>query len=86
MFCFSLSIPASTEGLRKEATELVSYVKATPRAPGTDAITLPGDPERNTLLIRCKNGIPLEENHWRMLASLADRLHVDLPVLTSIQA
>jgi uncharacterized oxidoreductase len=74
-----------TEGLRKEATELVKYVRATPRAPGIDSITLPGDPERNTLLTRCKNGIALEDNHWRMLAALAGRLHVDPPTLPSLE-
>jgi hydroxycarboxylate dehydrogenase B len=74
------------EELRNQAAELVNYVRATPRAPGADAITLPGDPERRTLLSRCKNGIPIEDNHWRMLAALAGRLHVKLPVVLSSQS
>ena len=37
---------------------LVDYVRATPRAPGVDAITLPGDPERRTLATRSRRGHP----------------------------
>jgi uncharacterized oxidoreductase len=72
------------DGWRQRAAELVEYVRETPRAPGVDVITIPGDPERDTFHTRCKNGIPIEDNHWRMLAALADRLHIRQPVDPSL--
>ena len=65
---------AGTEPLRRQASELADYVRATPRAAGVEAILLPGDPERRTLQSREAQGIPLERNHWIMLVELAQRL------------
>jgi uncharacterized oxidoreductase len=71
---------AGTDALIHEATELVGYVRGTPRAVGVDAITLPGDPERNTFARRTAQGIPLEEAHWAKITELAHRLGVPVPV------
>jgi len=67
---------AGCESVFGQATHLVEYIRATPRAPGIDAIMLPGDPERNILRHRSTHGIPLDQNHWNMLAELAGRLNV----------
>jgi uncharacterized oxidoreductase len=69
--------------LRSQASELAEYVRATPRAPGVEAILLPGDPERLTLMTRSKNGIALEQNHWRLLLELAHRLGIVPPEIAS---
>jgi uncharacterized oxidoreductase len=43
------------------------------------AITLPGDPERNTRLQRKEHGITLDDGTWGQLSALAERLQVALP-------
>jgi hydroxycarboxylate dehydrogenase B len=63
----------------RESSQLAEYVRDTPRAPGVDAITLPGDPERRTLQRRSAEGIPLEDAHWAKLTELAERLGVAAP-------
>ncbi len=68
------------DALLRESSELVDYVRETPRAPGVERITLPGDPERLTFAKRSVEGIPLEDAHWGKLVELAERLGT--PVLT----
>ena len=70
---------AGRDALTRESTQLVEYVRGTPRAPGVDVITLPGDPERRTLAQRSRAGIPLEDAHWAKLVELAVKLRVVVP-------
>jgi uncharacterized oxidoreductase len=63
----------------RESSQLVNYVRQTPRASGVDAILLPGDPERQTLQKRRAEGIPLEDAHWAKLVEVASRLGVKEP-------
>jgi hydroxycarboxylate dehydrogenase B len=70
---------AGRDALIRESTQLVDYVRETPRAPGVDRITLPGDPERLTLAKRSADGIPLEDAHWGKLVELAERLGTTVP-------
>jgi uncharacterized oxidoreductase len=65
--------------LSRQAAELAEAIRATPRAPGVDAILLPGDPERLTLEDRTAHGIPLDDQHWARLVNLAVRLGVGVP-------
>ncbi len=67
---------AGLEPLVNQASHLVDYIRATPRIAGVDSITLPGDPERDTLRRRSASGIPLDEQHWTKLTDLAQRLDV----------
>jgi hydroxycarboxylate dehydrogenase B len=68
------------ERLVAQSTQLVNYIRATPRAPGVECILLPGDPERNAFRERSTTGIHLDTQHWTRLAELADRLGVQRPV------
>ncbi len=70
---------AGRETLIREASQLASYVRGTPRAEGVEAILLPGDPERRALEQRQREGIPLPEGHWARLTELAERLGVTPP-------
>jgi uncharacterized oxidoreductase len=70
---------AGYDSLVDQATHLVDYIRATPRAAGVASITLPGDPERASLKERLSSGIPLDEQHWTKLTELAKRLHVSVP-------
>jgi hydroxycarboxylate dehydrogenase B len=70
---------AGSEWLMSQATQLVEYVRATPRASGVDSILLPGDPERNAFQQRSTAGIALDDRHWMRLTELAARLEVPAP-------
>ncbi|PWC37993.1 malate dehydrogenase [Azospirillum sp. TSO35-2] len=50
--------------------DLVAYVRDTPAAPGSDAILMPGEPERRTRAQRLADGIPLDSATLAMLNSL----------------
>ncbi|MEJ7637282.1 MAG: Ldh family oxidoreductase [Singulisphaera sp.] len=67
------------DALIRRSEGVADYVRSTPRAPGVQAILLPGDPELRTLEHRSTHGIPLERAHWVRLAELAQRLGVPLP-------
>jgi uncharacterized oxidoreductase len=67
---------------RHSASSLVDYVRTSAPAPGFDAITLPGDPERRTFNQRSSSGIPLEEAHWARLIELASKLGATVPVVS----
>jgi uncharacterized oxidoreductase len=69
------------KALIREATQLASFVRETPRADGVDSILLPGDPERRTLAERSKNGIPIPEAHWARFVEIAKRYGVEPPDL-----
>jgi uncharacterized oxidoreductase len=70
---------AGRDSLLRESTQVADYVRRTPRAPGVEAILLPGDPERLTLERRSKEGIPLEDAHWAKLTEVATGLGVPVP-------
>ena len=74
------------EPLKRQATELAEYVRATPRAPGVDALLLPGDIERFRHSDRMVHGVTLELNHWLMLSSLAERLGVSVPSVPPVDS
>ena len=73
---------AGRDALIRESSGLVDYVRATPRAPGVETITLPGDPERRTLALRSRDGIHLEDAHWEKLVELARKVGTAVPEVT----
>lgn len=62
-----------------EVAQLVEYITTCPRVEGCEQILLPGDPERMALAQRLSRGIPLDEENWKALVKLADRLGVSAP-------
>jgi len=73
---------AGRDRLIEESTGVADFVRSTPRAPGVEAILLPGDPERIALKRRTAEGIPLEDGHWAKLVEQAGTLGVEIPSLT----
>jgi uncharacterized oxidoreductase len=65
--------------LQCEVTNLEKFVRETPLCEGVNCITLPGDPERNLLAKRQKEGLPLDEGNWKALVGLAGELNVNVP-------
>jgi uncharacterized oxidoreductase len=70
---------AGADHFQREADKLIASVRSTPRKPGVDYITLPGDRSAATRRERYANGIPLDAGTWKMLCDLAERLGVPLP-------
>lgn len=73
---------AGTEHLLKEVTQLEQFVRETPRKPGVDRLTLPGDPERFTLQSKQQAGIVLDANNWSALVTLAQEFQIPVPAVS----
>ena len=80
---FDPALFAGRDALVDQATALAEYIRATPKAPGVEAILLPGDPERRVLAERQTRGIPLEDAHWQRLAELGAKAGVAAPAFLS---
>ncbi len=65
----------------REVVDLAKFVRGCPRAPGIEAITLPGDPERNMLQYRSEHGVPIDEGNWRQLVERGNSLGIAPPTL-----
>lgn len=62
-----------------EVQQLVEYIRGCPRVEGVDRILLPGDPERILAERRLRDGLTLDEENWRQLAQLGQKLGVAVP-------
>ncbi|MDX1945157.1 MAG: Ldh family oxidoreductase [Pirellulaceae bacterium] len=69
------------EHFRAEVSQLVDYVKSSPRVDGCDEILLPGDPERRLFEKRSREGISLDDGNWGDLTKAAGKLGVAAPAL-----
>jgi uncharacterized oxidoreductase len=67
------------EHFRAEVSQLVDYIKSSPRVEGCDEILLPGDPERRLFAKRAKEGITLDDGNWKDLIKAAEKLGVAVP-------
>jgi uncharacterized oxidoreductase len=74
---------AGLDTLVGESSRVAEFVRTCPTRAEAGPITLPGDPERNTLERREREGIPLEDAHWARLSELAKRLGVAAPDLSA---
>jgi uncharacterized oxidoreductase len=52
------------EGWKDEVDRFTGFVKASPPAPGVDAVMVPGDPERKTRAERERLGVPMDDGTW----------------------
>lgn len=55
-----------------EIDKFTAWVKASPPAPGVDAVMVPGDPERKARAERLAHGVPVDERTWEQLLETAD--------------
>ncbi|HEY1065841.1 MAG TPA: Ldh family oxidoreductase, partial [Pirellulales bacterium] len=76
--------PAHLGGADHFASEVkctVDFMRSCPLVEGAKAITLPGDPELNTLADRSTNGVPFDDGNWKALAALGEKLGAAVPVV-----
>ncbi|MBI2194558.1 MAG: Ldh family oxidoreductase [Planctomycetes bacterium] len=59
---------------------LIDYMKSCPTRPGFQEVLVPGEPEFRTLRHRRAHGIPVEEETWRQICTLAAELGVTPPI------
>ncbi len=79
---FIVTDPALFAGLSHLSTEVAQveeYVRGVPLIDGVSGVTLPGDPERQVLETRRRDGVPLDAGNWKALTELADDLGVPVP-------
>jgi uncharacterized oxidoreductase len=60
----------------REVTDLVSWVKSSPPAPGATEVLVPGEPEARSEAKRRLEGIPVEDETWRQIEVIAAELRV----------
>ena len=53
-----------------------AWVKASPPAPGVEAVQFPGDPERRCAQERQRDGIPVDQGTWAQLLDVAKAVGV----------
>jgi LDH2 family malate/lactate/ureidoglycolate dehydrogenase len=70
----NISMFRSLEGFRQEMAEFVSYVKASPPAPGFDEVLYPGELEQRTRAARLDAGIEVPDKTWTTLQRLHESL------------
>jgi uncharacterized oxidoreductase len=76
---FDSEVFAGFGHLSKEVSQLEEFVRSSPPIDPSKPITLPGDPELNTMHQRQSTGVPLDEGNWKALVDLAVELGVPVP-------
>ncbi|MCA1665864.1 MAG: Ldh family oxidoreductase [Thermomicrobia bacterium] len=69
---------------RRLTGETLAAVKATPPAPGTDEVLVPGEPEIRSRAAREREGIPIPAPIWQNLAAVATRFGIAMPEATTM--
>ena len=54
-----------------EIERFYAYLRATPPAPGVDAVLVPGDPEQISLKARTESGVPVDAVSWAEMCQAA---------------
>jgi LDH2 family malate/lactate/ureidoglycolate dehydrogenase len=67
---------------RKQMKAVVKAIRNSKKAPGSNDILVPGDPEERMEKKRLAEGIPLAETTWTEFKTLADKLQIDMQEIT----
>jgi len=71
------------EGFRREVEGMSEWLRSSEPAIGSDKVRLPGDPERESLVDRTENGIPLDDQSWESICKAAQIAGVPDEVIKS---
>ena len=74
-----ISTFTDVEEYREHIDQVISGIKALPKAEGTDEMMVPGEPEDKVYEDRVRSGVPLPEGTVTRLRSVAERFGVQLP-------
>ena len=84
-YCWIRKRLEGSEHFLHEVQQLTDYLKSCPRMEGCDEILLPGDPERKLLCQHLKEGLYFDDENWKELTRLAEKLDVSLPQITGCE-
>jgi uncharacterized oxidoreductase len=73
----------SASAFRAEVERVKAWVKASPPAPGTKALMVAGEPERNIRVRRLAEGIPVDAETWREIVEAAQSVGVERSALAA---
>ncbi|HMR31898.1 MAG TPA: malate/lactate/ureidoglycolate dehydrogenase [Geminicoccaceae bacterium] len=74
----------SEEAIAAEVEAVKGWIKASPPAPGFDAVLLPGEPERLSFVQRTADGIPLDERSLSDIVAAGVALGLDRGLLAPL--
>lgn len=83
LICVDIRSMADPAEFERRMESLIEETKATPTAPGTAEIFVPGEPEVRTAERLRAEGITVADDTWAALASIADATGVPLPTATA---
>ncbi|HKZ05587.1 MAG TPA: Ldh family oxidoreductase [Methylomirabilota bacterium] len=76
MMCLDVERFLPLAEFRKQVGTFFAWVKTAPRVPGGGEILIPGEPEARLEAERRRDGIPIEDETWRQIETLAAELGV----------
>jgi hydroxycarboxylate dehydrogenase B len=76
MICLEVERFLPLADFRKQMADFVAWVKSAPLVPGVGEILIPGEPEARLEAERRRDGIPIEDETWRQIETLAAELGV----------
>jgi len=62
----------------RETTEFIDWLRKSPNAPGTEGVTLAGEPERKKRADRLKNGVPIDDATWQEIVNAGQRVGLSI--------
>jgi len=76
MICLDVERFIPLPEFRKQVATFFAWVKTAPRVPGGGEILIPGEPEARLEAARRRDGIPIEDETWRQIETLAAEVGV----------
>jgi uncharacterized oxidoreductase len=71
------------ESWRREVKAFVDFVKASPKAPGSDGVQVAGEPELRTRIKRNHDGIPVDATTWSEIIATGESVGVSASQTTA---
>lgn len=72
------------ESWRREVAAFVDFVKASPKAPGSDGVLVAGEPERRARTRRLAEGIPVDATTWGEIVAAGESVQVSAAETNSV--
>jgi uncharacterized oxidoreductase len=79
MMCLDVRRFMPLEDFHAEVARLFGFVRTAPLAAGGKEILIPGEPEERTLRERRRDGVPIEDETWRLIQECAADVGVRVP-------
>jgi uncharacterized oxidoreductase len=67
--------------LQQAVARTLSRIKAVPPRPGFEEVLIPGEPETRIRLQRERDGVPIADDTWQAVRSVAAELGVDVEAI-----